>query len=272
MAKNAFLSSIAAHRLLGREEERELLIRAKAAGDPVAEQLLVKFNIRLVICQAQKFCSPDDARMPDLIQSGITGLIIAIKRFDIRQENRFSTYAVWWILAEIRKEIALLNPRITKHKATMQKFKAELLRLTEECEGNTPSRNAVILSLGWGPKEEQQLQIAESAQIISLDKIAPSLASGSIECDAITGADISDDCASRLDLDDLRKRLDVALEDLPPNWERIVRNHYGYGSETTETYEEIRRWHGGTRERIRQLENRALRELWGKLKDIQPDK
>jgi RNA polymerase primary sigma factor len=271
MAKNVFLSSIAGHRLLGREEERELLIRAKAAGDAVAEKLLVKYNIRLVICQAQKFCSPDDARMPDLIQSGIAGLIIAIKRFDINQENRFSTYAVWWILAEIRKEIALLNPRVTKHRATMLKFRAERVRLKEET-GEEPTRNQVLLSLDWGPKEEQQLFIAESAQIVSLDKLAPAIASGSLECAAILGEDISDQCANNIDLVALRDRLDEALASLPPNWERIVRNHYGYGIEVTETYEEIRHWHGGTRERIRQLENRALRELWGKLKDLQPDK
>lgn len=249
--------------LFDAEEERRLLIAIKG-GDNAARDKFVLHNMRLVLSCVLRFVDSNDLKAMDLVSAGTLGLIKAIEDFQVSKENRFSTYAVWWIQAKIRKQLHAIQPKIHKHRNLHVKFRAERNKL-HEILGRAPEIEEVFQALGWDYETIVLFSTDVERQIIPLEKIEMIVESGHLIDDALV--EDGDLAAKALLIGEDTQRLYKALQTLPPELEDIIRRHYGLGYSRSETYDELAGFYGYTRERIRQLENKGLRLLWLALRE-----
>src|SRR6266581_1227001 len=243
--------------LLTREEERELA-RRKDEGDEEAKTRLIESNLRLVMAITRNYTR---ANVPllDLIQEGNLGLIRAVEKFDYRLGYKLSTYATWWIRQAITRALADQGRtiRLPVHVADQvrrlfrarrqlaQKFNreptlAELARETQQSEERVREllelvENPVSLDTPVGDGESLYGDLIED-----VNALAPH------EETAVQAR---------------TKELAGALEQLNPRMQRVLSLRFGLGGEPPQTLEEVGTELGITRERVRQLETRALREL-----------
>lgn len=238
------------------EKDEKALLKKVKRGDKKAYQDFISANVRLVISRALRFCARDDPRIMDLISDGTLGLIRAVEQFDCSRNYRFSTYAVWWIDSYIRKSIRFFQKETH---ATIQnlkkKFKsAETILLM--ATGETPTDEEVALYLKWPPYLLQIYQKYSDPKIkISHDPLVmDAAASQEGDPDEIP---IQKDAA---------KAVAVILSRLTPVEEDVLRRHYGIGCKE-ETYKDIAVFYGFAKERVRQIENQALRKLFVLLKE-----
>ena len=255
-------------RLFNAEEERTILLKIKS-GDREALDLFIVHNMRLVLSCVLRFVDSNDPKAMDLVSYGTVGLVKAIEDFKVDKNNRFSTYAVWWIQAKIRKGITSLQPKAHRHKSLHVKYRAMFNKLKEETK-TIPSQEEVFAALKWdGDVIATYLHDADK-QIIPLEKIEAASEAGVLTNDPLL---IDDEGAGLKSLisSEMFQHLDKALNELPPELEDIIRRHYGLGYPASETYDDLAKFYGYTRERIRQLENSGLRMLWLKLKTFESD-
>jgi len=252
-----YVRQIGDGRLLTREEERELA-RRKDAGDEAAKRRLVECNLRLVMSITRNYRT---AGVPllDLIQEGNLGLIRAVEKFDYRMGYKLSTYATWWIRQAVTRALAdqgrlIRLPvhvsdqvrRVMRARRTLgQKLNREPTLGEIAAESTFPETRVVEL-----------LDIVEDA--VSLETPIPggdSLYGDLVENEAAEGPDAA---ASELFR---AAELDEALGRLEPRLRELLERRFGLGGHAAQTLDEIGRSLGVTRERVRQLETRALREL-----------
>jgi RNA polymerase sigma factor (sigma-70 family) len=239
-----------------REAEEKALLKKVKRGDMKAYQEFISANVRLVISRALRFCARDDPRIMDLISDGTLGLIRAVEQFDCKRNYRFSTYAVWWIDSYIRKSIRFFQKETH---ATIQnlrkKFKfAETVMVA--ATGETPSDEEVARYLKWPPYLLQiYLKYSDPKIKISHDPLV------------IDTAEAQDGDPEEIPIQkDAAKAVAIILARLAPVEEDVLRRHYGIGCKE-ETYKDIAVFYGFAKERVRQIENQALRKLFVLLKE-----
>ncbi len=255
-----YLREIGQYPLLAARDERELAQRIQA-GDPEAKNLLARANLRLVVSVAKKYVgrSPD-LTLLDLIQEGNLGLFRAVDKFDWSKGYKFSTYATWWIRQAITRAVAdhARTIRIPVHMfqcISMLKAKSEAIR---QVTGRDPSMEELAEAVGM-PVEETERIMKTWKHPISLDTPV-----GESE-DSSFGDFLEDDNeASPADSamkEMLRDKIEVVLRSLTYREREIIRLRYGLGDGYSYTLEETGRIFKVTRERIRQIESKALRKL-----------
>lgn len=244
--------------LLTTAEELELAERT-ANGDEEAREKLIVANMRLVVSIAKHYVGRG---MPllDLIQEGYSGLIKAVEKFDYTKGYKFSTYATWWIRQSITRSIAdqARTIRIPVHMVeTISRVKKAQNKLLNE-NGHEPTTNEIAQELGMTP--ERVREIIRIAQ----DPVSLEAPVGEEE-DSYLGDFIPDeDAPAPIDSamkavfkDELNKALDL----LPEREREVLKFRYGVGYDRSHTLEEVGRQFKVTRERIRQIEAKALRKL-----------
>jgi RNA polymerase primary sigma factor len=243
--------------LLTRAEERELA-RKKDEGDEQAKQKLIESNLRLVMSIARKYSS---AGVPllDLIQEGNLGLIRAVEKFDYRLGFKLSTYATWWIRQAIRR--ALVDQgraiRVPSHVTDQVRQVLRARRVLLQKLNRDPTLDEVASEAGFPP--------ARVAELLELLEEPVSLETPVGDGESLYGDLIEDTSSSRPD--DLtarelgRDELHEALHDLTPRLQLVLSLRFGLDDERPRTLEDVGDLLGITRERVRQLEMRALREL-----------
>ncbi|MGI6632899.1 MAG: RNA polymerase sigma factor RpoD [Bacillota bacterium] len=253
-----YLKEIGRVPLLTAEEEVELARRMEM-GDKHAKSRLIEANLRLVVSIAKRYVGRG-MQLLDLIQEGNMGLIKAVEKFEFRRGFKLSTYATWWIRQAITRAIAdqARTIRIPVHMVeTINKLIRTSRHLIQEL-GREPTPEEVAEEMGITPdKVREILKIAQEP--VSLETPIGE------EEDSHLGDFIEDeDAPAPVDAASfllLREQIESVLDTLNEREQRVLRLRFGLDDGKARTLEEVGREFGVTRERIRQIEAKALRKL-----------
>ncbi|HET8558511.1 MAG TPA: sigma-70 family RNA polymerase sigma factor [Gaiellaceae bacterium] len=252
-----YVRQIGGGALLTREEERELA-RRKDEGDEDAKRRLIESNLRLVMAITRNYTK---ANVPllDLIQEGNLGLIRAVEKFDYRLGYKLSTYATWWIRQAITRALADQGRtiRLPVHVADQVR---RLLRARRQLAQKL-NREPTLAELA---RESQQSE-ERVRELLELVETPVSLETPVGDGESLYG-DLIEDVHSLAPHEQTaeharRRELAGALEQLNPRMHRVLSLRFGLDGGPPKTLEEVGSELGITRERVRQLETRALREL-----------
>ena len=252
-----YIRSIGDGPLLTRDEERELA-RRKDEGDEAAKAKLIECNLRLVMSITRNYTKAD-VPLLDLIQEGNLGLIRAVEKFDWWLGYKLSTYATWWIRQAVARALADQGRtiRLPVHVAEQVRKIMRARRVVGQKLNRDPSIEEIAAESGFTPKRVQEL-----LELIQ-DPVSLEIPVGDGESrygDLIE--DTSQDGPDAVIATRLRSvELAEALQRLNPRMQRVLMMRFGLGGESPSTLEEVGVHLGITRERVRQLETRALREL-----------
>ena len=253
-----YLKDIGKVPLLSADEEVELAQRMQD-GHEAAKKRLSEANLRLVVSIAKRYVGRGMLFL-DLIQEGNMGLMKAVEKFDYQKGFKFSTYATWWIRQSITRAIAdqARTIRIPVHMVeTINKLTREQRLLLQEL-GREPTLEELAERMGVTVERVGEIQK------IAQDPVSLETPIGEEE-DSHLGDFIEDDKAvtpsDYVASDMLRKQLFRVLDTLTPREEKVLRLRYGIDDGKPRTLEEVGREFTVTRERIRQIEAKALRKL-----------
>ena len=256
-----YLKEIGKISLLTGEEEKEFA-RSIEKGDEEAKNKLAQANLRLVVSIAKRYINRSPhLTILDLIQEGNLGLFRAVEKFDWRRGYKFSTYATWWIRQAITRALAdqASTVRIPVHMVeTISKYKQITRRLSQDL-GRDPLAEEIAAEMGLDVEKVRHIQKIKQ-ETISLE--APV---GDDNEDSTLGEFIEDEkilspvqqTAQRLLVDQVKE----ILIDLTPRERRILEMRFGLNDGVTRTLEEVGKEFGVTRERIRQIEAKALEKI-----------
>lgn len=253
-----YLKEIGQVKLLSAEEEVELAKRI-SEGDQEAKNKLTEANLRLVVSIAKKY-SGRGLHILDLIQEGNTGLIRAVDKFDWTKGNKFSTYATWWIRQAITRAIAdqARTIRVPVHMVEVINKATRCNRKLVQELGREPTVEEIAKELGL-PVEKIIEANRTAADTLSLDTPVGD------EEDTSIGSFVEDertpgpaDATSNALLAEALKEI---LGTLTEREADVLRMRFGMYDGRTHTLEEVGQIFGVTRERIRQIENKAIRKL-----------
>ncbi|MBO8442011.1 MAG: RNA polymerase sigma factor RpoD [Firmicutes bacterium] len=253
-----YLKEIGRVPLLSAEEEVELAERIEA-GDETAKQELAEANLRLVVSIAKRYVGRG-MQFLDLIQEGNMGLMKAVDKFDYRKGFKFSTYATWWIRQAITRAIAdqARTIRIPVH---MVETINKLIRIQRQFLQDL-GREPVPEELG----AEMEMPSEKIREILKIAQEPVSLETPiGEEDDSHLGDFIEDNDATSPEdhatYELLKEQLESVLDTLTDREENVLRLRFGLNDGRTRTLEEVGKKFGVTRERIRQIEAKALRKL-----------
>lgn len=242
---------------LDNRQTRKLQSRIEDAAD--ARRHLIQANLRLVVSVAKKYIGGPLSFM-DLVQEGNIGLMRAVEKFDILRKNRFSTYATWWIRQAVTRAVAEQGRliRLPVHLSDAISQMRRATRVLEQGLSREPTSDEIAVALGISDRKVRRL-LQASAQPISLEQPINNDGEGHIgELLADELSDSPNDVATRRML---QADVAMALLELPERERAILQLRYGMVDGRRRTLEEVGAAFGITRERTRQIEAGALRQL-----------
>ena len=258
-ATSAYMHQISKIPLLSTEEEL-VLSQKIATGDVKARQKMIEANLRLVVSIAKRYNARANFTLLDLIQEGHIGLMRAVEKFDYTLGYKFSTYATWWIKQSISKAIAdktrsvRLPVHVLEQLSKIKKISYTFFQTNHR--EPTPDELAQLMD---EPVEKIKYWLSVVQEPVSLETNLND------EDDTCIGDLIPDeDSAKAFDLDDkkaLYSALEITLKTLDPREKEVLELRYGLQGGNARTLEEIGELFGVTKERIRQIEAKALRKM-----------
>lgn len=253
-----YLKQIGNIPLLSVEEERALAMRI-AQGDQSAATTLAEHNLKLVVSIAKKYCG---CGMPflDLIQEGNLGLMKAAEKYDVTRGFKFSTYATWWVRQSISRALTDQS-RTIRIPANVTELLSKIKRVSNE----------MFQDLGRAPTEEE---IAKALKVdVEKVHIALDMSHAITSLDTPIGDEEEDSIGDLIADDGIESPMEAMIKEsnhaiiekvfstLGEREAQILRMRFGFDSDEPKTLEEVGEYYGLTRERIRQLELKALRKL-----------
>ena len=258
-AVKMYLKDIGKVPLLTGEEEIDLAKRM-LDGDMYAKNKLSESNLRLVVSIAKRYVGKTSIQFLDLIQEGNIGLLKAVEKFDYTKGFRFSTYATWWIRQSITRAIAdqARTIRIPVHMVeTINKLNRTTRQLLQKL-GRDPTTAEIAEAMGV--TEDKVSEVQRIAQ----DPISLESSIGEEQDSKIQDIVEDENALSPMEVTEqtlLKEQLLAVIETLTPREQKVIRLRYGLDDGHPRTLEEVGREFNVTRERIRQIEAKALRKL-----------
>ena len=258
-AVKMYLKDIGKVPLLTGEEEIDLAKRM-LDGDMYAKNKLSESNLRLVVSIAKRYVGKTSMQFLDLIQEGNIGLLKAVEKFDYTKGFRFSTYATWWIRQSITRAIAdqARTIRIPVHMVeTINKLNRTTRQLLQKL-GRDPTTAEIAEAMGV--TEDKVSEVQRIAQ----DPISLESSIGEEQDSKIQDIVEDENALSPMEVTEqtlLKEQLLAVIETLTPREQKVIRLRYGLDDGHPRTLEEVGREFNVTRERIRQIEAKALSKL-----------
>ena len=257
-----YISDLQSHELLSAEEEYELFKRLREDNDEQAKHLLILSNLRLVVSEAKKMVG-NGLPLIDLISEGNLGLIKSIDKFDYNKGLRFSTYSVWWIRQTIKKAIVNLGRdiRIPSYKYEQLSKVNKIIERYQNEKGDIPRPEYIGEQLGMKPNKVVLLQ-NEFQDIVSLSESI----GDNIYLEDVIGQenDLETEIIKKDQIIEIYDLLESALNERE---KEILEMRYGLGESKIFTLKEIGIKLNITRERVRQIEKKAIVKLKKYLED-----
>jgi RNA polymerase primary sigma factor len=261
-----YLTEIGKVKLLTPEQEIALANRVKE-GDEEARELMIKANLRLVVKIAREY---EGIGLPlmDLISEGNIGLIKAVERFDPTRGAKLSTYSVWWIKQSIRRALANQSKtiRLPVHMVSSISKMNRVGRFLNEALGREPTDEELGNELGLKATRVAQMRVA-AIRPASLD------AKIGAEDSSTLGDVVQDENAEapyhRFECESMKRMLRESVEKLDPREAAIISSRYGLDGGRERTLEEVGEQFGVTRERVRQIQEKALTKLRRKIERLE---
>ena len=266
-----YLKEIGQHPLLSPERERELA-KLKQQGDKHAFDILIESNLRLVVSIAKKYLG-HGLSLLDLIQEGNLGLIRGIEKFDYKMNFKLSTFATWWIRQAVSRALADQSKtiRIPVHMVeTINRLNKIKKSLTAEL-GTEPTTEQIAREMFPKIKIDEAITKVEEVMQIALDPISLDKPVGE-EDDSIVADFIADERVISPEANAeqviLGERLNELVGTLKDREQKVLTLRFGLGDNHPRTLEEVGQVLNVTRERVRQIEEKALRKLKNKARDL----
>ena len=255
-----FIDEAAKHSLLTAEEELELGRRI-AQGDKNAKERLIASNLRLVISIAKKYIG-NGIPLEDLVQEGNIGLIKAADRFDYTKGNKFSTYATWWIRQAIQRSIADTGRsiRVPVHVYEKMILVKRIERELFQVYGRKPTDIELGKKIGLSPENIEQVRTLASQNLLSLDYALDD--DGETVLGDFVEDKTNDSIEKQIEDNDLINIINDLMDNMLNEKERmVIEKRFGINGNQPMTLEDVGVQLGVTRERIRQIEHKALKKL-----------
>lgn len=254
-----YLRSIGHYSLLTAKEEKELA-RNFAEGDDLARQRLIEANLRLVVNVARKYTS-SGMHLLDLIQEGNKGLMHAVEKFSPARGFKFSTYAVWWIRQAVTRAIADQGRtvRVPVHMRDSINRVSRVVRRLRQLLRRKPTPEEIAHKMGTSEKRIRSI-LEYSRDVVSLDVPLGQESDGAVLKDMVCDEDAPPPVEEAIK-ECLAEDLSLVLGTLTEREGDILTMRYGLDGKRARTLEEVGRAFGVTRERIRQIECRAIKRL-----------
>ena len=253
-----YLQEIGRVDLITADEEVELAQRIKA-GDVAALEKLTKANLRFVVSVAKQYQN-QGLTLPDLINEGNLGLIKAAQRFDETRGFKFISYAVWWIRQSILQALAEQSRivRLPLNKIGSINKINKMYAYLEQANERVPTAEEIARELDMSVNDVKE-SMKNAGRHISMD--APLVEGEDSNLYDVIRSNESPNPDKSLILDSLRTEIERALETLTPREADVIRLYFGLGDQHAMTLEEIGETFDLTRERVRQIKEKAIRRL-----------
>ena len=253
-----YLQEIGKVELISAEEEVELAQRIKA-GDRIALERLTKANLRFVVSVAKQYQN-QGLTLPDLINEGNMGLIKAAQRFDETRGFKFISYAVWWIRQSILQALAEQSRivRLPLNKIGSINKINKMYAYLEQAHERVPSAEEIARELDMSVSDVKE-SMKNSGRHISMD--APLVEGEDSNLYDVLSSGESPNPDKELMHESLKTEIERALKNLTPREADVIRLYFGLGENYPMTLEEIGETFELTRERVRQIKEKAIRRL-----------
>jgi RNA polymerase primary sigma factor len=252
-----YLERIAQYRMLSDEEEKAIGVRAHA-GDEAALQRLVEANLRFVVSYVKKYQGMGLGLL-DLINEGNLGLIEAARRFDPSRNVKFISYAVWWIRQAVIHALTK-SAHIThvpqKLSDQILLMKRHAVRLKSEL-GRDPAREEIAAAMRIKVEDVEDLEMLEEKDVSLSDRFDPD----AMEMEEKLGDEITPSVEHQIIKSSIQGQIRVLLSALDEKEAAVLKWRFGLDDDQPRTLQEIGERLGLTRERIRQIEQKAMRKL-----------
>lgn len=258
-----YLKEIGQHSLISGAQEKELAKRI-LAGDDEAKNILARANLRLVVSIAKKYVGrSSDLTLLDLIQEGNLGLFKAVDKFDWTKGFKFSTYATWWIRQAITRALADQSRtiRVPVHMVeTIAKYKQVVRRLTQDL-GRDPLPEEIAVEMNLEPEKIYMIEKIDQGTV----SLETPVGDEGEDSKSTLGDFLADDKILSPEQEAnrriIRDQLKEILDELPPKEKKIIEMRNGLLDGIYHTLEDVGKEFGVTRERIRQIEAKALEKM-----------